>query len=182
MSQGLTIWQELNVQGTTHDPQPWPASGLLQKTATYGPIFVNPYNPMDVFALTSSGVRVSSDGGQSFHVDAVLTQLITAGGRFPLTSSYSGGDGSAVRLASRAVVLGTLSDMDFCRGNPKLAVAASPFGGAFFKDQSDRWHDATSLLPKPLSPVSAVRLDCQAIYVATEGGGLTQISGILRIP
>jgi hypothetical protein len=179
---GLTQWSELNVQGKAADPKPWPPSALLGTTDTYGPVFVNPYNPLQIYALTASGVRVSNDGGSSFQADSVLTQLITANGQFPLTNGFSGGDGTAVRLASRAVGLGTLADMDFCATNPDLAVAASPFTGAFFKDEHGTWHNLTALLPHPLSSVSSVRLDCQSIYVATEGGGVTKISGLRNLP
>jgi hypothetical protein len=179
-----TQWQELNVQGNIQDAKPYPNSQLLvaaQDAAiphSYGPAFVNPYNLIgEIYALTGTGVRVSNDGGASFKPDPVLTSLITGNGKYPLTGTFAGGDSTGVRIASRAVFLGTLSDMDFCRTDPSLAVAASPFTGVFYRDKQRQWHDLSSTLPTPHAPVSSVRIDCQAIYVGTEGGGVFRITG-----
>jgi hypothetical protein len=144
---------------------------------TYGPVFVNPYNPDHIFVLTSSGVRVSTNGGASFQPDTELTNLITNNGEFPLIGAFPGGAGSAVRIASRAVAFGTLADMAFCRNNLNLVVAGSPFTGVFFRSETGKWRDLTGQLPKPFSPVSSVQIDCDSIYVATEGGGVTRITG-----
>jgi len=167
----LASWTEVTVPGN-----------MLAGSATYGPVFVNPYNPLQIYVLTDGGVRVSQDGGQTFVLDSVLTNLITANGIYPLTGKFSGGDSFGVRIATRAVLLGTLADMDFRRDDPRLAVAASAFSGAMFKDKAGKWHDLTPLLQKPLSSVSSVRIDCDAIYVSTEGGGTTQISNYENLP
>jgi hypothetical protein len=176
-SPDLTVWHELNVQGNVFAARPWLDSGMLDGSPAYGPVFVNPYNPSELYVLTNTGVRNSETGGESFQTDSVLTNLITANGKYPLTGRFSGGNDTGVRMASRAVVLGSLSDMDFRRDDPRLAVAASPFAGAFFRDKTGKWHDLTSLLPRPLVSVSSVRIDCDAIYVGTEGGGIYRITG-----
>jgi hypothetical protein len=72
--------------------------------------------------------------------------------------------------------------MGFCRTNPSLAVASSVFGGVFFKDEEDRWHDLTSLQPQPLSYITGVTIDCSAIYVASAGGGIRRITGYRGVP
>ena len=176
-----TYWQELNVQGNVLQKLPWPASNILTGSKASGPVFVNPYDPTQLYVLTSQGVRVSTNSGFSFSTDSVLTNLITASNKYSLTGNFVGGDGENVRQSTRAVPLGILSDMGFCRYNPKLAVAASLFSGVFFKDESDAWHDLTSLLPQPHGQVSSVRMDCEAIYVATEGGGIYRITGYREV-
>lgn len=177
-----TYWQELNVQGNVLQTLPYPASGILTGSQTTGPVFVNPYDPTQLYVLTDQGVRVSTNSGFSFSPDAALTSLITASGKYPLDGNYPGGDGENVRQSTRAAALGTLSDMGFCRYNPKIAVASSPFAGVFFKDENNTWHDLTPLLPQPHGQVSSVRIDCEAVYVTTEGGGSFRITGYRQMP
>ena len=122
-------------------------------------------------------MRHWSNGGNRFDADNGLTDLLTGHGKYPLTGTFGGGNGDGVRIASRAVALATLSDMDFCRDNPKLAVASSPFTGVFYRSELGQWHDLSSQLPRPASPVSAVRMTCNEIYATTEGGGTFRITG-----
>lgn len=176
-SSSLSSWTELNVQGSILEPKPWPTGGIEGASATYGPLFVNPYDASQVYVWTSSGVQFSNTGGLSFQTDTVLTNLITGNGKYPLDGLFSGGDSTGIPMASRAVALGALADMDFRRDDPRLAVAASPYTGVFFRDKNGNWHDLTSLLPKPQSSVSSVRIDCDAIYIGTEGGGIYRVTG-----
>jgi len=171
----LTQWEELNVQGNVLQPKPFPPSEILAGGIN-GPAFVNPYNSYQIYVLTNTGVRVSTDGGFSFQQDAILTNLLTGGGKYPRVGAFADGNGVGVRIASRAVGAGTLADMGFYRNNPNVAVAASPFTGVLYKDSSGKWHDLSQFLPRPFTPVSAVRMDGDAIYVATEG------RGVMRIP
>ncbi len=177
----LTQWEELNVQGNVLQPKPFPPSGMLTGGMN-GPAFVNPYNPYQIYALTGTGVQVSTDGGFSFQQDTILTSLLTGDGKYPLVGAFAGGNGAGVRIASRGVGVGTLADMGFYRNNPNVAVAASPFTGVFYKDSSGKWHDLGQFLPRPFSPVSAVRMDCDAIYVATEGQSVMRITGYRNAP
>jgi hypothetical protein len=177
ISPNLSIWHELNVQGNVFEMRPWLDSGMLDGSPAYGPVFVNPYNPSELYVLTSTGVRNSETGGESFQTDSALTNLITSNGKYPPIGQFSGGNSTGIRIASRAVTLGSLSDLDFRRDDPRLAVAASPFAGVFFRDKTGKWHDLTPLLPRPLTSVSSARIDCDAIYVGTEGGGIYRITG-----
>ena len=42
-----------------------------------GPVFVNPYDANNIYAVIVRGVEVSNDGGQSFQADKELTSLVT---------------------------------------------------------------------------------------------------------
>jgi len=141
----------------------------------HGPAFVNPYNPNRVFVLTSSGIKVSTDGGANFQNDTALTALLTASGKFPLTGTFNGGNGNYVVAGNHGVPMGTLSHMAFDRSQPSRMVAASPFTGVFYDNGSGTWTDLTGLLPKPLAPVSAVGISGPSIYAATQGRGLLRI-------
>ena len=171
----LTTWTLLNVRGTVLDPTPFPASGILDGSGTFGPVFVNPYNADELYVLTNAGVMVSENGGFSFKPDTALTQLIQGRGKYQLTGIFSGGDFATAKLGSRAVAMGTLANVSFYRGNPRIAVAASPFTGVFFKDEAGAWHDLSGILPQPVSSVSDARLDGANIYVSTEGAGVIEI-------
>jgi hypothetical protein len=97
----------------------------------YGPAFVNPYDPNVLYALTSSGIKVSVGGGISFQNELVLTALVTGSGKFPLVGDFGGGNGRDVIKAnqSNANQMGSLSNHD----NPNEIVATSPFTGVFYK-------------------------------------------------
>jgi hypothetical protein len=107
ISPDLTTWSELNVQGGVLQPKPWPDSGILDGSQTYGPVFPNPFNPAEVYVLTSTGVRVSEVGGLSFQTDTELTNLITANGKYPLTGQFAGGNSLGVRIDCDAIYVGT---------------------------------------------------------------------------
>jgi hypothetical protein len=155
---------------------------MVDGSETYGPVFVNPYDPSQVYVLTETGVRFSDNGGLEFDPEPTLTNLISGNNKYPISSVCSGGNSDNVRVATRAVALGALADMDFRRDDPRMAVAVSPFTGVFFKDKNGKWHDLTSFLPTPLSSVSSARISCDAIYVGTEGGGITRIANYENAP
>jgi hypothetical protein len=142
----------------------------------YGPAFVNPYHPETLFLLTDVGVEVSRDGGRSFRPDRTLTALLTASGKYPLRTGELTGNSSGVILASRANATGTLAHMAFDRDHPDTVVAASPFTGVFLTEgATEAWRDLSAALPTPLSSVSSVAIDGNAVYVATQGRGLLRI-------
>jgi hypothetical protein len=172
----LTQWQELNVEGSVLQARPFPDSGILDG-ATLGPVFVNPYDSTQVYVLTKTGVRFSTNGGFSFDGDKALTGLITGSGKYPLKSSFSGGNGSNVDYSNSYVSasMGTLSAMAFNRSTPGEIAAASPFTGVFFNRGDGKWVDLSDKLPKPNTPISAVAINDGVIYVATEGRGLLEI-------
>ena len=142
---------------------------------------MNPYDASEIYVLTTAGVRFSNTGGESFAPEPALTNLITGNNKYQL-EIFSGGNSNNVRMATRAVALGTLADMDFRRDDPRMAVAVSPLTGVFFRDKGGRWHDLTSFLPTPVSSVSSARIACDAIYVGTEGGGVVRIANYENAP
>lgn len=150
-------------------------TGLLPG-GEFGPAFVNPYDPNQVYILTPAGVKASSNGGASFTDDSVLTSLITGSGQFPLGTFY-GGNGTDVTIASRSNAMGTLSDMAFNPDDPREVVAASPYTGVFYTDGDGTWRDLTPAMPRPISAASAVEITDGAVYVATEGRSVLAITG-----
>ena len=171
-----TSWTELNVQGNVLAPQPYPASGMLDGSNAFGPVFVNPYNSDEVYVLTSSGVMVSESGGFGFAADPVLTNLITANGKYSLTGAFDGGNSTDVKKASRAISMGTLADITFDPNDTNIAVAVSPFSGLFFKDSTGAWYNLTQFIPTQTQLLSDARLFNDYIYVTTEGSGLFEVS------
>lgn len=154
-----------------------PLIGGMLDGSTYGPAFINPFNPTRIFVLTGTGVKASKDGGASFQDQPNLTALLTGAGKFPITGTFTA-NGVGVVHASQAFPLGTLSHMAFNRGNPLEIVAASPFTGVFYSgDDGASWTDLAKYLPTPRTSVSAVGIDCQAIYVATEGRSVVRLLG-----
>jgi hypothetical protein len=149
----------------------------LQDGGSFGPAFVNPYNPNMLYVLAANGVKVSFDGGANFQDEVTLTALLTGSGTFPFTGNFSGGNGQFVSIGSRANAMGTLSDMAFYRDNPNRVVAASPFTGVFYTSGDGCWRDLSPYLPRPHTPVSSVGIDCEAIYAGMEGRSLVRIVG-----
>lgn len=143
-----------------------------------GPVFVNPYNANQIYALTATGVRVSTDGGNMWSNEVALTNAITGNGQYPLTGTFSGGNGANVQVGSHAVQLGTLSDMAFDLSNTTHVVAASPFTGVFYNKGDGRWIDLRNGLPSVFTPVSSIAIFGNVVVVGMEGRGLWQIRNI----
>jgi hypothetical protein len=129
--------------------------------------------------MTTNGVVVSADSGNSFNPDTQLTNLISGSGKYPINSNFSGGNGNHVpqSMDSHANSMCPLSCMGFDRANPTKIVASSPFTGIFYKDGSHAWVDYSAWLLKPYSPISTVAIDDKDIYFGMEGRGLMRMYG-----
>jgi len=92
----------------------------------------------------------------TFPLDQALTTLVRHNAGLPMTN---------------------LVDMSFDRDDPRRRAAAAYDAGVFYRDSAGIWHDLTSYLPEPLSPVVAVGIDCEAVYAMTNGRGLMRIVG-----
>jgi hypothetical protein len=146
-----------------------------------GPVFVNPYNANQIYALTATGVRYTTSGGNKsgdWRTDTALTNAITGNGQYPLTGTFGGGNGTNVQVGSHAVLLGTLSDMAFELGLPDHVAAASPFTGVFYNKGDGQWIDLRAGLPQVFTPVSSVAIFGNVVVVGMEGRGLWQIRNI----
>jgi hypothetical protein len=163
-------WTKLPVQGVGNDSQLLPGSFK-------GPVFVDPYAPAQLYALTAVGVRHSTDSGNTWTTETALTNALTGNGAYPVTGTYSP-NYTNVYSTSHGVALGTLSDMAFDPVYPNHVVAASPFTGVFFNNGDGTWHDLGSALPKPFTPVSSVTVFGNVANVGTEGRGVWQIRGL----
>jgi hypothetical protein len=140
-----------------------------------GPAFVNPYNPNNLYVLTSAGVQVSTDGGQQFTVENELTDLVTRGGVYAMRNTFTGFNGNNAVADYAISRMGNISSIAFSREDPAQLVVATPYSGLFYRNSHLEWIDLTSLLPKPATPISGVAFSSRAIYVATEGRGLLAI-------
>ncbi len=167
-----------------HEGESWKRldPGELVPSSSYGPVFVDPYHPANLIALTTTGVRVSADGGDSFSEDRVLTGLLTASGKYPIVGSYPGGAGEGVVVASAANPMATLAHVAYLADRRPARVVASPFTGVFFSGEDGVWRNLSSCLPAPFTPVSAVGIDDEFVYAATEGRGLIRIRNYRRAP
>jgi hypothetical protein len=142
---------------------------------------VNPYNPDQIFVLTDKGIQISADGGFSFKVDDVLTALLTASGKYALIPNF------AINLtntpfANRENALGTMSYAASHRYDPAEVVVASPFTGLFYTNGDGKWRSLSETLPRPRTSISAVGIDCEAIYAATEGRSIVRVVNYRNAP
>jgi hypothetical protein len=156
-----------------------------------GGVFANPYNAQQLLALTDAGVKTSSDGGDHFVVDRVLTALITDSGRFPLTGNFcpngiwdKNGAGYA---ASHSVHYFTLAAAAFYRSDPGKMLVASPFTGVFYNPGDGKWRSLVPQMPKPLPYVSSVSFAGsgpmpRSVYVGSEGRGVFRMDGFAAAP
>jgi hypothetical protein len=162
--------------------QPWqPLSvpGQLLDGAKYGPAHVNPYNPQHLYVLTQTGVLSSTDGGQSFQSEQLLTSLLTSNGKYPFRAANDGYNRTWTSAATRANAMATLSHMAFNSHGPAEVVAASPFTGVFINDgdmSGQHWRNLTPYLPAPCAPISSVGIHSSWIYVGTEGRSVLSLS------
>jgi hypothetical protein len=149
----------------------------LQPGGWFGPAFVNPYNPNQLYIQTPAGVKFSTNGGASFQSDTILTALLTGSGKYPF-GSFSGGSETDLPQGSvdNTNGLATLEAMSFNRDNPSEVVAASPFSGVFYNNGDGNWRDLTPALPRPLTSVSAVGITDGAVYATEEGHGIFAIA------
>lgn len=146
-----------------------PNTDAPNDNTTFGPVFVNPYDPNQLFVLTSSAIMVSNNSGSSFSRDDVLTALLTSNEKFRLIGRFGGMNEHNLPLLHRASPMATLSHMAFNRDRPHEVIAASPYTGLFYSRGDGTWLDLTASLTQPLSPISSVGFDYTGIYVVMEG-------------
>ncbi len=132
---------------------PLPLSNLLS-SLIFGPAFINPYDQNVLYVITSAGIQVSNNAGTSFTIDSQLTALV------------QGGQNAA---------LNTLAHMAFSYDSPAEVAAVTSTGSLFFNPGAGGWKDLTGFTPRPASPFVAAGIDCEAIYVATDGRSIFRI-------
>jgi hypothetical protein len=130
-----------------------PVSNLLS-SLTFGPAFVNPYDQQVLYVITTTGILASSNGGLSFSVDAQLTSLVAGPNRRPMSM---------------------LAHMTFGYDDPSEVAAVTSQGGLFYSSGGGAWKDFSGFAPRPQCPFVAVGMDCEAIYVTTDGRGIFRV-------
>lgn len=183
-SSGSTAWTKLltGLVGPVGDDNAF--------TIQYGPAFVSPYDADLIHAVATDtdhpagAVFVSSDGGGTFAPDAVLTALLTNSGRYPIGNFSAAGPAQEIGSVFHGGTMFTPSQVAHSRTNPDLLVACSPVTGVFVSHlgrpgksgtsltRGDSWRTLTPHLPDPYAYPSAVDLDLDRLYIATQGRGL----------
>jgi hypothetical protein len=149
----------------------------------FGPAFVNPYNPDQLYLQLASGIWASTNGGTTFARDPVLSALVTGSGEYP-TGTFNGGNETDLPQGSvqNTNGLAALEAMSFNRDNPGEMVVASSLTGVFYNHGDGLWRDLTPTLPHPLTPVSAVAVTDGAVNATEEGHGIFEIDNFRRAP
>jgi hypothetical protein len=120
----------------------------------FGPAFVNPYDSNVLYIITPGGIQVSVNGGNNFSPEPQLT---------------------APASGSQGFAMDTLAQIAFNYDNPAEIVAGAA-SGVFYRNATGRWADLTSLLPKPLSLITGVGIDCEALYVSFDSRSIVRIT------
>lgn len=131
-----------------------PVTGLMS-SFEFGPAFVNPYDKNVLYVITSSGIQLSTNGGNSFTLEQQLTTLIKGTKGLPMSQ---------------------LAQIAFKYDNPSEIVAGTRNGGVFYNKGNGQWANLTNLVPTPHSPLVAVGIDSESIYIATDGRSLWRIT------
>jgi hypothetical protein len=143
---GGQIYKGIVSSTAPHKIQSWtPATGTGKHSLGIAyDFFVNPYNPAELYAVTSTGIRKSVTSGTAWDPDDALTDIATNHGEYRLSDSVSGGTvvaGCNFFRASGPFSQGCgLSGMAFDAFKSKIRVAAVFYGGiAFSRDSGRDW-------------------------------------------
>jgi hypothetical protein len=155
---------------------PMPSPLAITNPGQFGPVFVDPYDTNDIYAVTAMGIYHFNFILGQFVIDQTLTNLVSDNYKFNIGDPFTGGNDTNVITATHAASMCPMSSMSFNQNSPREIVASSPFTGVFTKFGTGDWQDISGLLPKPFTPVSSVWItNNSTIYVATEGRGLFMI-------
>jgi hypothetical protein len=132
-----------------------PVAANLLASAAFGPAFVNPYDSNVIYIISANGIQVSTNGGNSFKLEPQLSSLIAGDQNLPMH---------------------TLAQISFNFDNSSEIVAGAA-SGVFYRSARGRWADLTPLLPRPLSLITGVAIDCEALYVSFDSRSIVRITG-----
>jgi len=126
--------------------------------------FVNPYDPDEIYVLDYSGVKFSTDGGQSWLYHIAMTHAVTANGLLTISPSL-------------------LQDMQFSRGEHPTRFAVGRAGVACSLDYGASWFHVLNSVAIPGIPESGFfdpisNQDDRAFYVECQGRSVLRIGDI----
>jgi hypothetical protein len=186
--------------------------GLVSEgSATYGPAFVDPFDPNLIFVIESSPaspakgiIKMSTDAGSSFCDLPVLTGLVSESGRYPLADANGNnaydpsGVFSDVLNAYHGSSFSVPSAIGFSRDGTAAFLVASPFtsvyrgvpAGNFASGVSclsrewrePVWQDLSNALPTARAYITSIRPVSDDAYVSSEGRGAYALSGVSSAP
>jgi hypothetical protein len=143
---------------------------VVPATGAAGPadalrFFVDPYRPVLIYVLSTTGMYRSEDGGATWASDQTLQSAITENGAFPLhITTEQGVDNVSL-----------LRDMVFHPANPDWRVAISPAGvfRTFDGRSWDHWLLSSAAAARPNNAV--YEPGSRMLYVATSNRGLLRL-------
>jgi hypothetical protein len=130
--------------------------------------FVDPYDPDGIYVLDFQGMKISSDGGQTWFFDPGMTNALTAGGKLNISASL-------------------LQDMQFSRGERQTRFAMGTAGVFCTMDFGIFWFPVLNSIALPGRPESGFfdpisdQTD-RAFYVECEGRSILRIGGLPELP
>jgi hypothetical protein len=190
-AKGVEMWKLPNVGGSWIHITQLDGQFIVPQTPygariTYGPLYLDPYDPDHLFVLGKAGIMIPVlntgghvDDSTTFQVDALLTELLSNSGQYQRGSAYVGGNGLDVVNSTQATfsAKAILSSVAFQRGNSHRVIAASPVTGMFAAiDDKRQWLSLSEYLPKPFTMVSDVRIENDSFaYAVQEGRGILRL-------
>ena len=141
-----------------------PNSALLTRVKSALRWFVDPYEPNTIYVLDADGVKVSTDGGRSWSVDARFTRVITADGKLTISASL-------------------LQDMLFLRGERQTRFAVGTAGVFWTENFGIEWVPIVNSIALPGRPESMFfdplsNPSDRALYVDCENRSILRVGGI----
>jgi hypothetical protein len=155
----------------------WKSDGIRNWQPIVGPglaatqarrFFVDPYNPELIYVTDQDNIKLSDDGGRTWHRDLILEDAVTAHQQFSSNDA------------------GVIQDMVFDRENRTTRFAVG-VAGVFYTLDGRNWSRLLNTAALPSKPVSAffdpVSDVCnRMLYVATDGHGILRIGPIPAAP
>jgi hypothetical protein len=65
-------------------------SSITDPGQQFGPVFVDPYDPTDLFVVCVTGIYRFNASLNQFAIDQMLTDLVSDNGKFNLGASFKG--------------------------------------------------------------------------------------------
>jgi hypothetical protein len=141
--------------------------------------FANPYNADEVYIIDTGAIRHSTDGGQSWPVDAPLDAALNPGGEFDYLCPQTNSD---IEVVSACV----LNDLVFDREAPQTRFAVG-MAGAFYSGDGVYWFRLLDARAMPSRPRAAwfdryTDPTHRSLYLALDGRGIMRCHPIPAVP
>ncbi len=143
-----------------------PAAGGPKSAVRF---FADPYRPENIYVIDADNVWRSTNGGNTWAIDAALQAALTENGAFPMSITASATPSEAI-----------LQDLIFVADNPNGRIAAGP-AGIFATSDGTNW-ETVALSSAANTRIMSLFLDTvsdassRTLYVATPFRGLVKVT------